>query len=46
MTGAMTPADAAAFARAWVGENVPAAWREAAERGGAADIREVRSRRD
>jgi alkylation response protein AidB-like acyl-CoA dehydrogenase len=46
MTGAMTPADAAAFARAWVGENVPAAWREAAERGGAAAIREVRSRRD
>jgi alkylation response protein AidB-like acyl-CoA dehydrogenase len=32
--------------RAWVDEHVPAAWREAAERGGAAAIREVRSRAD
>src|SRR5438093_8448455 len=32
--------------RAWVDENVPAAWREAAARGGAAAIREVRSRQE
>jgi alkylation response protein AidB-like acyl-CoA dehydrogenase len=33
-------------ARAWVEEHVPAAWREAAAAGGAAAIREVRSRAD
>ena len=32
--------------RAWVNDNVPAAWREAAARGGAAAIREVRSREE
>ena len=32
--------------RDWVRANVPAAWREAGERGGAAAIREVRSRRE
>lgn len=32
--------------RRWIGEHVPAAWREAAARGGAAAIREVRSRGD
>jgi alkylation response protein AidB-like acyl-CoA dehydrogenase len=32
--------------RAWVATHVPAAWREAGERGGAAAIREVRSRAD
>ncbi len=32
--------------RAWVDEHVPAAWRDAAGRGGAAAIREVRSRRE
>jgi alkylation response protein AidB-like acyl-CoA dehydrogenase len=37
-------AEAAALTRAWVAENVPAAWREAAERGGAVAIRRVRSR--
>jgi alkylation response protein AidB-like acyl-CoA dehydrogenase len=36
--------DAAERTRAWVEANVPAAWRDAAERGGAAAIREVRSR--
>jgi alkylation response protein AidB-like acyl-CoA dehydrogenase len=36
--------DAAAATRDWVAEHVPAAWREAAGRGGAAAIREVRSR--
>jgi alkylation response protein AidB-like acyl-CoA dehydrogenase len=38
--------DAVAAVRAWVGEYVPAPWREAAARGGAAAIREVRSRAD
>jgi len=38
--------EAAATARAWVCENVPAAWREAGDRGGAAAIREVRTRAD
>ncbi len=42
----MTPAEAAAFARAWVADHVPAAWREAAERGGHQAIRAVRSRAD
>jgi alkylation response protein AidB-like acyl-CoA dehydrogenase len=32
--------------RAWVAHNVPDAWNEAAARGGAAAIRQVRSRRD
>ena len=32
--------------RAWVDEHVPAAWRDAADRGGRAAIREVRSRAD
>ena len=40
------PAEAAAVVRAWVEANVPASWREAAERGGAAAIRQVRSRAD
>jgi alkylation response protein AidB-like acyl-CoA dehydrogenase len=35
-----------ALVREWVRANVPAAWREAGERGGAAAIREVRSRRE
>jgi alkylation response protein AidB-like acyl-CoA dehydrogenase len=39
-------ADAVAVVRDWVAANVPAAWREAAARGGAAAIREVRSRAD
>jgi alkylation response protein AidB-like acyl-CoA dehydrogenase len=38
--------DVLACVRAWVDEHVPAPWREAAERGGAAAIREVRSRRE
>lgn len=38
--------DAAAITRAWVETNVPEAWRTAAARGGAAAIREVRSRAD
>lgn len=36
--------DVASTVRAWVDEHVPVAWREAARRGGAAAIREVRSR--
>ena len=32
--------------RAWLDEHVPPAWREAADRGGASAIREVRSRAD
>ncbi len=47
---AITPessaAEAAAATRAWVVEHVPAAWREAAARGGARAIREVRTRDD
>ncbi len=38
--------DAVAVVEAWVAEHVPAAWREAAERGGRAAIRQVRSRAD
>jgi alkylation response protein AidB-like acyl-CoA dehydrogenase len=38
--------EAAAATRAWVEAHVPAAWRDAAARGGAAAIREVRSRAD
>jgi alkylation response protein AidB-like acyl-CoA dehydrogenase len=41
-----SPDLAAARTRAWVGDHVPAAWREAAARGGAAAIRKVRSRAD
>ena len=37
-------ADAAAATEAWVEQHVPEAWRKAAARGGAAAIREVRSR--
>ncbi|HMG27322.1 MAG TPA: acyl-CoA dehydrogenase family protein [Acidimicrobiia bacterium] len=37
-------ADAADAVRAWIDDNVPAAWRDAARRGGAAAIRAVRSR--
>jgi alkylation response protein AidB-like acyl-CoA dehydrogenase len=40
-----TPADeVVAAVRAWIDEHVPIAWREAAARGGAAAIRQVRSR--
>ncbi|HEX2381059.1 MAG TPA: acyl-CoA dehydrogenase family protein [Acidimicrobiales bacterium] len=38
--------DVLACVRAWVDEHVPAPWREAADRGGAAAIRKVRSRRE
>ena len=38
------PAEAAALTRAWVDEHVPEAWRKAAADGGAASIRNVRSR--
>lgn len=41
-----SPEDAAARTKAWVEEHVPAAWRDAAAQGGAAAIREVRSRED
>ena len=36
--------DVAEAVRAWIDDNVPAAWRDAARRGGAAAIRGVRSR--
>jgi acyl-CoA synthetase (AMP-forming)/AMP-acid ligase II/alkylation response protein AidB-like acyl-CoA dehydrogenase len=40
-----TPAsEVVAAVQAWIDDNVPAAWREAAQRGGAAAIREVRTR--
>ncbi|MET0666507.1 MAG: acyl-CoA dehydrogenase, partial [Acidimicrobiales bacterium] len=39
-----TPEAAAALTADWVVAHVPAAWREAAERGGAAAIRAVRRR--
>ena len=39
-------AEVVPLVRAWVHEHVPAAWREAAARGGAAAIREVRTRQD
>jgi alkylation response protein AidB-like acyl-CoA dehydrogenase len=42
----MSADEAGAAVRGWVRANVPAAWREAGERGGAAAIREVRSRRE
>jgi alkylation response protein AidB-like acyl-CoA dehydrogenase len=41
-----TPAEAAELVGEWVLANVPHAWRLAAERGGAAAIREVRTRDD
>jgi alkylation response protein AidB-like acyl-CoA dehydrogenase len=41
-----TPAEAAALTRAWVEAHVPVAWRTAAAAGGAAAIREVRTRAD
>ncbi|HYV60215.1 MAG TPA: acyl-CoA dehydrogenase family protein [Acidimicrobiia bacterium] len=37
-------ADVAEAVRKWIENNVPAAWRDAAQRGGAAAIREIRSR--
>jgi alkylation response protein AidB-like acyl-CoA dehydrogenase len=37
-------ADAVGAVRAWIDDNVPAPWRDAARRGGATAIREVRSR--
>ncbi|HEY8525865.1 MAG TPA: acyl-CoA dehydrogenase family protein [Acidimicrobiales bacterium] len=46
ITPETSPEEAAAITRAWVEENVPGAWREAAARGGARAIREVRSRAD
>src|SRR5687768_10549031 len=42
ITADTTPEQAAAASEAWVAEHVPKHWREAAERGGAAAIREVR----
>ncbi len=41
-----SPTDATARAEAWVDEHVPDAWREAAARGGAAAIREIRTREE
>jgi alkylation response protein AidB-like acyl-CoA dehydrogenase len=41
-----SPEDAAHRTRAWASAHVPSAWQEAAARGGAAAIREVRSRAD
>ena len=41
-----TDAEITGAVRAWVDEHVPAAWRDAAARGGAAAIREVRPRSD
>jgi alkylation response protein AidB-like acyl-CoA dehydrogenase len=46
ITAEMSADEAGAAVRGWVRANVPAAWREAGERGGAAAIREVRSRRE
>jgi alkylation response protein AidB-like acyl-CoA dehydrogenase len=46
ITGETSAREAADLTRAWVREHVPAAWREAGERGGAAAIRQVRSRAD
>jgi alkylation response protein AidB-like acyl-CoA dehydrogenase len=43
---ATQPADAARIVREWIEQHVPAEWRDAARRGGAAAIREVRSRTD
>jgi alkylation response protein AidB-like acyl-CoA dehydrogenase len=44
ITAEMPVAEIIERVRAWVAEHVPEAWREAARRGGAAAIREVRSR--
>jgi alkylation response protein AidB-like acyl-CoA dehydrogenase len=41
-----SPAAAAAVVREWADANVPAAWLEAGRRGGAAAVREVRTRAD
>jgi len=41
-----SPADAATVVERWVANSVPEPWRSAAARGGAAAIREVRSRAD
>jgi alkylation response protein AidB-like acyl-CoA dehydrogenase len=41
-----SPEQAAEATRLWVREHVPATWRDAGERGGAAAIRQVRSRAD
>jgi alkylation response protein AidB-like acyl-CoA dehydrogenase len=41
-----SPDDAIGCVQEWVDEHVPASWREAAARGGAAEIRTVRSRAD
>lgn len=38
--------DVVAAVRSWIDEHVPASWRDAAQRGGAAEIRKVRSRAD
>jgi len=46
ITAEMSPDEAVAAVREWVREHVPQSWREAGERGGAAAIREVRSRRE
>src|SRR4029450_7872308 len=46
VTRATATTDVAAAVRAWIADNVPPAWRDAARRGGAAAIREVRSRAD
>lgn len=44
--GSTSADDAVAATETWVAEHVPEAWRDAAERGGVAAIREVRSRSD
>jgi alkylation response protein AidB-like acyl-CoA dehydrogenase len=46
ITAEASAGEATERVRAWVRDNVPVAWREAGERGGAAAIREVRTRRD
>ncbi len=46
LTRDTSSADAVAAVRAWIDDNVPASWRDAAHRGGAAVIRDVRSRAD
>jgi len=46
ITADTAEAEAVAIVRAWIESAVPAAWREAAARGGAAEIRKVRSRAD
>jgi alkylation response protein AidB-like acyl-CoA dehydrogenase len=38
--------DVAQAVRAWIGDHLPVPWREAAERGGAAALRQVRSREE